>query len=348
MENIEQRLRPLEYLNQQLSSPAFDRPTLMATEQRYQKLHHRYNGIIPTIGCEIEVKHSSLQPELFKQYFGDMQPSGKFTRRYIDLPTDQKAAFSRAWDRFEQQELPRYQATQVAGIPKGNDAFWEFANSPTYAHETLATEVDLLFQTNLVPKGIEHALHITLGGIHNRQGGMALVLSGLELSFASPERIMQATYGNHYGSKTAWSRRGQDGLRERQGNLDLGARQATEMRSLTVQSGDQATQLFQASQMLGFTLQAYRSPDILPATVARRMRHLWQSYRQLVHDQWRSLQLPASSWGEPQQNNLPWHKWAEALRQREEPDSKVAETVRDIGQIILQSQLIVEQLQSLK
>lgn len=51
-------------------------------------------GILPTIGCEIEIKASTLMPAIFHDAFGEPDEYGRFKPRYFELPSDKRSAFS--------------------------------------------------------------------------------------------------------------------------------------------------------------------------------------------------------------------------------------------------------------
>ena len=83
-EAIESRLRPIMQLGEQI-----DIEYLRASESEAKYLHETY-GILPTIGCEVEVKWSTHFPELARKYFGEQDEFGRFEHRFKDLPTERQ------------------------------------------------------------------------------------------------------------------------------------------------------------------------------------------------------------------------------------------------------------------
>jgi hypothetical protein len=216
-------------------------------------------AVLPTIGCEVEVKWSSLFPDLAEQYFGPFDKYGRLTKRYSELSITQRKELDDICSEIDSVLKPRYQLTEDAGIPAGLDAYWEFANSPTYSWRTLAGVVAILMDGGLIPTNHDHSLHITLGGLAIGQGGACLLLSGLELSGSSPERIAMATERTRLDTSVAWSRRGDMGMRMRSSNaLSLDQKIGCEFRTLIANNVEQANQTLRAAQLLTSTLLAFR------------------------------------------------------------------------------------------
>lgn len=325
------RLASIEWLQGQTGLDV-DLSGLEHQEQQAQLLQAQ--GVLPTIGCEVEVKWSSLFPELAREYFGEPDELGRLPVRFQDLPESRQREFDEKCTELDRTFKPRYEATERAGIPKGNDAFWEFANAPTYHWQTLATEVGQLMQGEFIPEGHDHSFHITLGGVAAEGGGMSLILSGLELLEVTPERIMVAVEGNRLGTRTAWDRRGADGVRNRANNLALGETTATELRTLTVKNQQQVETLLSTAQTLTVVLAAYRSRATgrVPALV-----QLWPEYRSALRSLWEARGLPVESWGKPQNNPTPWLGWAACLSARNEVGSLEEHTIGVMREIVTEA-----------
>lgn len=329
---IEARLQPIVWLAEQNGSQ-LDIDTLNAQELAAKRISGKY-GVLPSIGCEIEVKRSALQPEFIAGFLGEQDELGFHERSYSSLSGAEKQQFSAICTEYDNQNLPRYEATRAAGIPKGKDAFWEFANAPAYSWRTLAAEVNLLFDAGLVPAGYRHSLHVTLGGAEPGNGGMAMILSGLELLYVSPERIRSATVPGRYGVRNTWARRGDDGMKERfPSELSLGHTTGTEFRSLEVSSDEHASQIFHTSQILTGVLLAYRKrKESIPGAVAE-LASLWPVYRAAIKTLWSVRGLPQESWGEPHRNPVSWLGWAACLELRDnqsEPESIAVDQVKSV------------------
>lgn len=314
------RLRPIEWLVEQTGCQ-LDLIRLDKQEVEAKRIHDLH-GITPTIGCEIEIKQSSLMPALMSEYFGAPDDGGRYKRKYADLPAASRQQFDAICDDFDTVTLPKYQATLAAGIPQGNDAYWEFANAPTYNHTTLAAETGLLFDAGLIPIGYEHSLHVTLGGVGAKGGGMALVLAGLELLYVPPARIVAATWENRFGAHSSWARRGKDGLRNRDASvLTLDHKTGTELRTLTASSAEHTAQVLRTAQLLTSALMAYRKCDATSLKSVQAIGAFWPIYRTSIKELWLARGLPAASWGSPSKNPTSWLQWSECLKSRTDDTS---------------------------
>lgn len=175
-----------------------------------------------TIGCEVEVRWSAYFPDLWDEYLANT--------KHLDLTKADQEFISAECTRREEILLPRLKATEDAGIPKGKDRYYEFANAPCYHPATLSFELSLLKRLNLIPAGTKHSLQITVGGLgQTRDAGMLLMAMEL-LGYTSPERITSAAFSEKAAS---WGRKGRAGLREREAaEMSLGASVGVELRTL--------------------------------------------------------------------------------------------------------------------
>ncbi len=330
----ETRLGSIAWLAENLQAPV-DIESLRLQEVWARRVHDMY-GILPTIGCEVEVALSALQPDLCHNYFGEPNALGRFPKRYDELPFNRQREFDERYEAFCTSWRPRYQATVEAGIPRGKDAYWEFANLPTYHWETLATELDFLFRRQLIPEGFEHSLHVTVGGVDLAGGGMSLVISGLELLHVSPQRILAATAeGRRANRHGAWAVRGIEGLRLRNGDqLELNEVTATELRTLAVSSAQQAKHILYTTQVLSTILLAYRKRHEASQSTTQELATLWAPFTAIIKDVWSAKGLPAEPWGTPQHYPAYWQRWAECLRDRGLPSTLEAKAADSIESLI--------------
>ncbi len=331
------RLSPIKWLAETYDLPA-NLSAVHADESTAKRLHETYD-LPPTIGCEIEVRRSTLYPEVVERYFGQPDEFGRYALGYSDLSPEAQKELDAECAVFDDVLKPQYKATQANGIPAGNDAYWEFAHEPTYSWRTLATETDLLFKSGLIPEGYDHSLHVTLGGIAQKGGGPCLILSGLELMNVPPERILSATVPNKYGAHTSWARRGTDGLRTRNsGELQLNQVEATEMRTLTAQTAQDTVETLRTAQVLATVLKAYRVRHETPENTVQSIAGLWPGFRSLMRTLWERRGLPIESWGSPHRNPGPWRGWAECLARREDTNSLEHETIADIHKVVAKAE----------
>lgn len=286
------------------------------------------SGVLPTIGCEVEIKWSALFPDVANKFFGQANQYGLFERNYDDLSKREQVELNEVSQELDHITLPRFNETLLAGIPKGNDAYWEFANRPAYAHQTIATEVSLLKDIGLVPYDSDHSLHITLGNLSSRGGGVNLILTSLELMYANPDRIRLATLPNRYGGKSAWARRGKDGLRSRHPNdLELGSNIACELRTLSINDNVNHADIFRSAQLLGSLLLMQREGHVAGQD--------WWRFRELSRRAIESAQLEVKSWGLPHlaSNQDKWLRWADFIAMRDDRSSQQLEIIEEIREI---------------
>ncbi|MDQ5886173.1 MAG: hypothetical protein QG628_570 [Patescibacteria group bacterium] len=302
-------------------------------------------GVLPSIGCEIEVTWSSIYPEVADEFFGPADRLGRRPIRYSDLDEDQQRKFNSFCDHYDAINVPRYQRTHDAGIPKGEDAYWEFAHNPTYDHRTLSEEVELLYRERLIPEDAEHSLHVTLGNIANKGAGASFILSGLELLHVSPQRVQSAIRPSRYGTNMSWARRGKDGIRERPArDLSLGSSVAVEMRSLTANSSEHTAEVLRTAQMLGSILLTYRKQDASMPIGIESIRELWPEFRDSLKQLWTARGLPSSSWGTPQYNRSRWVTWAQCLADRDQAGTLERQTVDTIKKIVDEVESVVRSI----
>ncbi len=332
------RLDPLLYLAT-TADLEIDYEALMRSETEAKFVHDTFS-VLPTIGCEVEVKWSALFPDAAEHYFGEQDSLGRFTRTYADLSEEDQVAIDALKAEQDSTYLPRYEATCHAGIPAGSDAYWEFANAPSYSARVLATEVELLIETGLIPEGKSHSLHITLGGLAVGAGGASMILSGLELMHGSPERILLATEGSRLGTATAWARRGQDGLRQRSSiQLSLGENVGTELRTLSIESAEDAHVSLGDAQILAAVLMAYRQNKVQGAAPTKVLGELWPTFTSRMKELWKQQKLPNHTWGKPHTNPEPWLRWADIITDARDYRSDAHEVTEVIEDIITNAEV---------
>ncbi len=339
------RLHPIQWLAEQAQAE-IDIDQLRMDEAHAQEVQSEF-GILPTIGCEVEVTWASLRADLIKEFFSDLDPNKTYTTMSAmvrDLDPERRKEFEQRKAEADAVIGSLYQATVENGIPKGKDPYWEFANEPTYSWRTLTSEVDLLMDTGLIPKGKQHAMHVTLGGVFMQGHGPQIILPGLELLSVSSERITDATKSDGH----SWARRNSHsgGVRGRSGNsLELGQPGATEFRTLATAKPEDHRTIFQAAQMLGAVLLSHRSgADVQNAGVIEIGKQ-WQGYRDTMTDLWDARGLPTdNTWSSPYNKPEVWLGWAECLDRRDQQNSPEQEALITIKGIITQTEHMLQEL----
>lgn len=337
-----ERLNPLSILSTQ-SGASLDLEPLIAAEQQAHRFHDEVQ-ILPTIGCEVEVMFPTLHPEASQRLFGNPYQHGRMMS-FKGLVARLEGEERLEYQRLDASLKPRYQATLEAGMPKGNDAYWEFANSPAFDWKTLEAELDFLMDDGLIPVGHEHAMHITLGGIEIGTGGPHMILGGLELMHVPPERIRRGAQGLGWSRRT-WNGEA-NGLRPRSSDiLALGATAAMEFRTLSTDSKESHGASLRSAQLLGSMLLARRqSRDGAPQPAIRELGDLWPEYCEDLRLLWERSGLPVgNTWGSAKSNSGVWNMWAGCLDQRDDTSSASAETVDAIEQKLHSAEAIITEL----
>jgi hypothetical protein len=154
-----------------------------------------------TIGAEIEVKFKYFFPELFKEFFAGTN--------YFEMEYDRRVEITKIVDIVEKPTRNLLEATIEAGIPKGNDKYWEFAFNPVNNLTLLFYQIDILKKAKLIPSG-EHSFHISVGGLTDTPT-VYYVLMALELLFIKKDRIQQG-FNEDRTASMFWAKKGTGGI----------------------------------------------------------------------------------------------------------------------------------------
>lgn len=181
-------------------------------------------GTVP-IGIEIEVKFSSYFPDLWKEF--DLEKRG-----FGGLSKAESDSFSAKCSELEKDLLPKLRSTILAGVPRGNDRYWEFALDPAHDVSLLVEQVELMSEGGVLPRDRRHSLQVTVGDLRATPDVYYLAML-LELQTVDAERI---AYGIEQTSKTiytGWARKGRSGVFEKGADdLKHGSTVACELRPL--------------------------------------------------------------------------------------------------------------------
>lgn len=312
--------------------------------ERLSKEH----GVVPTIGCEVEVSWASLYPELIDKYFSELDPQKTFTtmgQMAGALTKERREEFLKEKEAIEKQEKAKYEATVQMGIPKGNDGYWEFAHSPAYAWQTVAEEVDILMDRGLIPTGFPHAMHITLGGIAIEGGGPHLMLAGFELLTVPSERIRKAANAS---SSYSWARRESHnvgGLRHRPAHkLMLGQQSGVEFRTLVTSKPEDHRASLRIAQLLGTILLCKRNQANLQSEALAKIAELWPSYRSAITSLFEARNLPNTAWDNPSSSPPVWRTWADCLDRRDMPETPEHMAVEKINKLLNKTEALLIQV----
>jgi hypothetical protein len=261
-----------------------------------------------TIGAEIEIHWRTLIPEHERW----------FTEPYSSFSNEKKRSFDELCDGIDRELKHRYQTTVDAGIPNGRkcqtDGYHEFAHRPVNWYGTLGDEIGLLFDAGLIPRGFEHPLHLTLGGLTNSRE-MTLLAVAIELSGGSSAERMRAP--SH--TRPSWSRKSWYGISERPASeLERGYTTGIELRALLASDNEQVRQTMRTAHVLGTGL--FDRQQGLKTPVA----DTWQGVREETLRLLKSRGL-ASDWDNPMKEGRYWAEYGKLFH--------APETERFIGNV---------------
>ncbi len=175
------------------------------------------------IGAEIEVKFKYYFPEIFTKYFEN--------KKWFSYDEQDKKTISDLITNEEKDFLPILEATVEAGIPRGNDRYWEFSFNPVNDLTLLYYQIEILKKANLIPKG-EHSIHLTIGNI-NPNKKLYHILMILELLFLKKERILSG-YNFEKNINGTWAKKGRAGVLIKNNNDLIDSNKGTEFRTLCI------------------------------------------------------------------------------------------------------------------
>jgi len=262
--------------------------------RKYEQKAAKANAV--TIGCEVEVRFKSYFPELYAKYLEDTS--------YERLSNKQKLNFGAEVTEAERPLQELLAKSAQCGVPKGKDRYYEFANAPVHHPYTLTVELGLLRDAGLIPKGVKHPLHITIGGLgHSQDVGFMLMTLEL-LGYTSPSRIWDVAVSD---KAVAWARKGRAGMRERSAaELSLGATKAIELRTLELPETQTGIEnLFGLTHRMATIISGKGTDqDVL------RLARVWEELAEIghVHD----IDV-YSNWGRPYDNPQIWIDFANKL-----------------------------------
>jgi len=249
-----------------------------------------------TIGCEVEVRFKSYFPDLYAKYLEGTT--------YEKLSNKQKLNFGAEVTEAERSLRELLAKSEQCGVPKGQDRYYEFANSPVHHPYTLTVELGLLRDVGLIPEGIKHPLHITIGGIgHSVDAGMMLMALEL-MGYTSTERIWDVAVSD---KAVAWARKGRAGMRERSAaELSLGTTKAIELRTLELPATQRGVEeLFGIVHNMAMSITGKNGDEGL-------MR--WLLVVEELHELGHQHNIDTySNWGRPYDNPQIWIDFANKL-----------------------------------
>jgi hypothetical protein len=254
------------------------------TDKQYET-----NTFLPSIGAEVEVHWRTLLPD-YTTWFAE--------GGYSSFSAQKKKEFSRHCAVLQKQLTPAYERTKKAGIPKDIDGFWEFAHRPAQWYGTLASEIEILFSSNLIRTGYDNPLHITVAGLKPYTKTSGILASTVEfLGGTTSQRLLSPAIQG----KT-WNSKGKNGLRSREKRQLQGKNYAygTEFATLVAQDAKQVTQTLRNAQLLCWAAITTH----IPAS------QIWSQVRNhMTHSLLRPHDLNRW-WQQPEDNASDWQRFA--------------------------------------
>lgn len=266
MQSIEiaTRIRPIESLQKHFFH--WDENDLLDLD----RLELRQMDYVPTIGSEVEVTWSSMFPHQAEKWFAD----GK---TWDDFNDSEIKEFDELCRELDGEVLPRFEAVTNAGVPKGQDSYWEFAHKPAKSYRVLAREMGMLMSKNVavVPTDKDLPLHITLGNLASGSGAF-YVLAASEINGGTTGARIRTAIGQHNPVERNWARKAVQGLYVRAPSELVGANEGVELRTLVAIQPDQVLNTLRTSQMLGAALNGARAiREGSDSVLARRLDFSW-------------------------------------------------------------------------
>ena len=258
--------------------------TLQSVSSFFDTPLRKFNPINSSfsVGIEIEVKFRHYFPELFDKYFkntswGDRSPS-------------EQDEINSIIGKSEESLLFKLNKTKELGINTGNDCYWEFALDPVWDLSLIVSQIHLLRDIGVLPKG-EHSLHMTIGNLKKDRDSY-WVLMFAELLFSSRERL--ETGVNKEKNKT-YFRKGVAGLLEKRWRL-IECKSASELRSLEIVVDDKISLTSGKMEIFNRIL----NDPKLRAYVIKKSKVIFER-----------LGLPDENWGNYKSNGEVWDRYIE-------------------------------------
>lgn len=243
-------------------------------------------GVIP-IGIEIEVKFSEFFPEIWRAF-------GLECRGVRSMSAAELQSFSECCTLAEAPVLKLLHETVVAGVPRGNDRWWEFALDPVHDVALLFDQVVLLSACGALPRNRPHSLQVTLGDIAPCPDVYYLAML-LELRTVDQARIDYGLSQAENTIFTGWARKGRAGVYEKVGmDLKHGSVVGCELRALQLPTDDET--LLQLLREASWAANVIAGKQGARARSAPEAEERWAEF---VHDARSALKfhgLPDRNW----------------------------------------------------
>lgn len=270
----------------------------------------------PSLGIEIEIREEAVIPPEERFHYKNHSELEALS----DAEQESYYLKIRNHDYLVKELRNPYYKTKEAGIPSGFDKFWEFAHRPVKYYATLSREVQALMELGLLNQTYQkYPLHLTVGGIAARgkdRGETFLLARVLEgTGWSTRERRLLRTY---YAKKETWTCKGIGGVKDRhefdQRKLELGTKEAAEIRTFQLQTLSGLERLLKSAYFLGAALRAFqkeavlerlgseKNNDVALDETEKRLADIWRTFSESTKKLFEASNLknPSEVWEPPE------------------------------------------------
>ena len=306
MIQTEARLQTVENVRQYLGGAADLQPAFEAELAAEQYFGTDCDQESPTIGCEIELRWTDLFPDLAKEFLGEPDEKGIYPCWVDDLGQKAQSQLRLHISQRREDVLPIYQSLEALGIPAGKDAVWEFAFRPTYSAQLAATEIGLLFASEVLPEA-KNPLHVTLGGLAIDEQVFGYLTMFTELFGSTGQRIREGIPpADEPQINMRWARKLSSGgwaPRHKYEFVHPDLQSGIEIRSLVASSAEQTHRTLVVAQTLGRAALQHE----------KGQSSTWDEITYLAKSILRNAGLPDTAWRSPADKPELWQDWASVL-----------------------------------
>lgn len=253
----------------------------------------------PTIGIEIELPWRYMLGRVDPEA-GELLASGG---GFFHLSAEDQSRVQKGFDAVDAEYRERVNDVFGDDIADGKDGFTEFSLRPKAESEELVDVTNRLFTEDLLRDDEIYSLHVTLGSVKYSSSAW-LVLMATELS--------GGTTSDRIKEQGTWDRKGIAGVRPRwPSEMELGARQGFEMRTLVLCGSEGLSQTLRVAQGVGELLARRDTGDATAKDALRALySHLMAGTREKGID-------ATVRWANPQKDLTPWLQVSAALEDPE-------------------------------
>jgi hypothetical protein len=243
---------------------------------------------VPSLGIEIELTWDQAIPELREQWLGNsLRPASlnPHSRQYKEF----RKLYAQGHRRIQQQ----YRKIKDVFPQVSEDAYKEFSFNPSRNVRVIASEVETLYDMDILTEGTEYSTHLTISDVTSDYDAYAL-LCLLEMNGGTTVNRITAPSRSRTGS---WAQKGAGGILKRRPEELIGGTQiAYELRSLVTTDPEQLASVLETAQN----------------TVVDQNHHRekWELQRRAIKKSFEAAGLIWTDWDDPRQPSEIWNGYA--------------------------------------